>query len=220
MNMLRTDMPRWTSFLSVVTLLCTGSALSAAPILITQTFGPAAGQVNVNGTLQTVTGDWIFKVQTDTTNPDLEAISSLGRFATSSITVSNTGLGLTDVAVTSHLFYYEVLGNRSGIANSALVNGTILTGPSGSVGDPNIIESAALDFTASVESSFFFGPGTPLVLADGTQIRSGFNTASGVQSSGPVSTSVVPEPSTFALASIGLMALGLCGWRRRRKTAV
>jgi hypothetical protein len=27
----------------------------------------------------------------------------------------------------------------------------------------------------------------------------------------------VPEPSTYVLASVGAVALGLCGWRRRRK---
>ena len=34
---------------------------------------------------------------------------------------------------------------------------------------------------------------------------------------GVISAAVVPEPSTFLLAALGLLGLGLAGWRRRRR---
>jgi len=31
------------------------------------------------------------------------------------------------------------------------------------------------------------------------------------------SNAIVPEPGTFVLATLGLLSLGLVGWRRRRR---
>ena len=126
----------------------------ASPITITQHFGQAIDQMIVNGVLQSVTGDWIFTILTDTSNPDLNHSDptfdpDFGRFA-ASITVSNTGLGLVNVGLVSHTTYFEFVNpdgsQLTGITTAGIIgSGVLLHSFSNVINDPNVIEPAFLD---------------------------------------------------------------------------
>ena len=53
---------------------------NAVPILIQQNHGEAIEPLVINGVSQTVSGDWIFKILTDSTNPDLDGDPDVGAF--------------------------------------------------------------------------------------------------------------------------------------------
>lgn len=129
------------------------------------------GKMYVNGEWRTVTGDWIFRILTDTSNPDLyfdesqERFSNrphetLGVFATEWITVSNTGLGLDNVRITNFKYYTElgsligseIVGARSGIGLSTApdFSSSHISSPDGAVGNPNVIEIDKLDYDKRV----------------------------------------------------------------------
>ncbi len=231
--------------------LLAGTAF-AEPIVITQTysnqtdqaiFAPsfeqgAPGEMFVNGAWMKVTGDWVFKILTDTSNPDLYndpsqerrpifAHENYGVFATTSIWVSNTGLGLVDVKATNFIYYTEVVDFQSGISGAIApdFSSADIEGPDGSVGDPNVIEAGKLDYVKRTTPTRFgspgiagfgffssiFGPGhMPLILEDGTTLQGFYAFRDAKQ----VSSAPVPEPGTFALLAL-IGGAWMC--RRRRK---
>jgi hypothetical protein len=197
--------------------------VAAEPITLTQTFDNVFSlHFTVDGVFQAVTGDWIFTIVTDTSNPDLRPDNvNFGLFATSSVTFSNTGLGLVDVAVTSHTLYYEQAGNYSGLTSSALQTNSVLNSTggvfgAGDLGNPNIIELGFLDFTVTQgegSAKILIDPNDPLILANGMVISFAESFPSGSQLS---SATPVPEPVSMLLLGSGLLSAAVRRCRQRR----
>jgi len=199
----------------LVMVVALASSGEASPITIHQFFGPAQSDLVVNGVTQSVAGNWDFYVNTDTSSPDLAGTSDLGRWA-ANVTVSNAALGLVNVRVLSHSFYYEIDGMRSGITDAGFSSGTVLVGAAGVVGDPNVIEPGLLTFNASIapflprDISFVFPSAEPLTLGNGMTISTTVSVrlmAFGSQA--------VPETATLLLFATG--GGGVLVQVRRRK---
>ncbi len=194
---------------NLVSVTCLGVLLvagrtEATPVTITQIYGPVLTPIVVNGAApQLVTGDWIFTILTDTTNPDLEPSTTIGRFAASAV-VSNTGLGLVNVGVTNLPFYYEWDTRAAGLINQSWSSAIVMYGVDGVVGDSNVIELGALDFTAVNQRAFSVHP---MILADGTTIEAHVELGPGSQSgsnSGQTSIASAPEPASLILLATGV----------------
>lgn len=72
---------------------------------------------------------------------------------------------------------------------------------------------------AENDANFIGVIASPAGLIQGTMsVRpgEGFAAVAGLQLMAPESATAIPEPSTFALAALGLLSLGIVGWRRRR----
>jgi len=81
-------------------LLGLSFATNAATIEITQTFHDTNLVLQVNGSDQAVTGDWIFKGTTNTNAVDQSGFTNRGHYATT-VKLTQASLGLFDVVVTN-----------------------------------------------------------------------------------------------------------------------
>ncbi|MES1255421.1 MAG: PEP-CTERM sorting domain-containing protein [Acidobacteriota bacterium] len=211
-------MKRTTAALALLFCAWAVAPAVATPVTITETFGSFLDPLIVNGSSQIVTGDWIFNIFTDTNNPDLQPDPSVGQFATSAITVSNSGLGLVNanvLSVPAYYYYESTVGGVavSGFSDLSLTYGVQLAGNApGAIGDPNLIEPGFLTYNADILRVFAFG--VPLVLENGTTIKGGSqNPSSGSQSEG-LAAATVPEPASMVLLGSGLVAAYV---KRRRR---
>ena len=211
-------------FMALLLTMFPAVALYASPVTITQYFGPATDQMYVNSTLQTVTGDWTYKIVTDTANPDLDPFDDRSGLFAATITVSNSGLGLTDMLVTSYDCYWEWLEPGwagSGITSCSPNGGTSLSriDDPNLIGDPNVIEPSYLDFIAQ-EADFAFYNNAPLVLDNGWTIISADPNSKQPQTlmaSGYQTTAAVPEPSSLSLMIATIVLVGFGGLKQNQK---
>jgi len=150
-------------------------------------------------------------IVTDTGNADINPDPAFGTFAVlESATLTNSGLGLVNAPIDDIPYYYFEFESPSGFQSAGFVTNfsvLFLNGPSGAIGDPNIIEPAFLEFAAASGQLGFdnFHVGT-------FGIRGGTATTGGSQTF--IRSTAVPEPATLSLMLVALSARALC--RRRR----
>jgi PEP-CTERM motif len=202
------------TLLGALCVLTTALPAIAGPISVTQVFHDlSASQFSINGGgAQTVNGDWIFNIQTDTTAVDLDGSPNTGRFAATG-SLTQAALGLNNVQITTPLFWWEQQ-NRGGFTSTfGLSPWGITEGPSSSFGNPNTVDLIpTLSMVTGSSGIQWFS--TALALQDGTTIKAiDTLTTSGQVSS--LNVAAVPEPSSFAILGLGVLGFGFHRFRRR-----
>jgi hypothetical protein len=191
-------------------LLLSGQ-VNASLIQVIQTFHDASLVAIVNGSDQLVTGDWIFKGLTDTTATDQWTSDILAGNYASTVTLTQTSLGLNDELVTNLNFPW-VFADRVGFSESNA--SAPWTRTTGSFSDPNIFPTLS-ELSIAQHSDTYNTLGQQSIgfqLANGMLIQ-GNQEYFGLSSS--ISVSPIPVPPALLLFGTGL--LGLIGFSKVRQ---
>jgi hypothetical protein len=150
----------------------------------------------------------------------LQAGSPTGFYGNPEISAT---VGLTVDAINSPVFSQELVGSGVDTITPTLSIGVPLKASGDGVHFSTPTYSVGLQINVDNAGSGSFGHTLAfqsLTFADGsTPEQRGFEVdfASGIES--PNAAATAPEPSTLTLLGIGTVALGGCGWRRRRQRA-
>lgn len=196
------------SILHIALVLVFSAAAQAAPLVITQTIHDITTPISIDGgPASVVTGEWIFKINTDTTNPDLVGFTTQGVFD-ATVTLTQSSLGLVDETVTNvHYLWQSSHLDRIGFTNDISLqqpwSRASLPTP---LADVNVVSAFPdqLNFQNTTNTIAFF---TPLELANGMTITTVGQIANLEMSVTSQLSAAVPEPSTYLLALLGISGL-------------
>lgn len=188
--------------------------VQAAPI--TMTFDFSGGfNLSVNGGPAQATGALVFSVNLDSSTPDLDASAFRGRFATQSITVTASSLGIFNQSVVSPspLFVDTFSGGLTIIGNSfdPDIGWNGGPGPASFMGDINDLDTLPLPTSVAMNSTFFL---STITLGDGTTLAGSTGGGGPTGLFSVAAANGVPEPGALALAGLALVAAGVATRRR------
>lgn len=201
------------TLIAAVALAVAGAA-QAAPI--TMTFDFSGGfDLSVNGGAAQASGAVVFTVNLDSSTPDLDPSNTRGRFATQSVMLTASSLGIFNQSVVapSPLFVDTFSGGLTiiGAGFDPDIGWNGGPGPASFMGDINDLDTLPLPTAVAMTSTFFL---RTITLLDGTTLEG--NTGGG----GPTgqfsvaATNRVSEPGALALAGLSLFAAGMAARRR------